>query len=89
MDEIDDVASDFLEKIRGLDKDVKNWGVFDVLKNRIELLRNLTPLINALKSEAMRDRHWKELRFEVRKDFDEKSDDFTLEKIFTLDLMDS
>lgn len=87
MDEIDDVAGDFLEKLRVLDKDVKVWGVFNVLKDKIETLRNLTPLINALKDEAMRERHWKELRFEVKEDFDENSEDFTLEKINGLNLL--
>jgi len=35
----------------------------------------------------MRERHWKELRFEVKADFDETADDFSIEKLFTLDLM--
>jgi dynein heavy chain len=42
------------------------------------------PLIMDLRDEAMRERHWKELRFEVKDDFDENADDFTLEKIFEL-----
>jgi dynein heavy chain len=35
----------------------------------------------------MRERHWKELRLEVKADFDETGDDFNLEKLFTLGLM--
>jgi dynein heavy chain len=35
----------------------------------------------------MRERHWKELRFEVKADFDETADDFNLDKLFTLGLM--
>lgn len=35
----------------------------------------------------MRDRHWKELRIEVKEDFDEKSEDFTLEKVFSFNLL--
>ena len=35
----------------------------------------------------MRDRHWKELRFEVKDDFDETSEEFTLEKVFSLNLL--
>ena len=35
----------------------------------------------------MRDRHWKELRIEVKEDFDENSPDFTLEKVFSLNLL--
>jgi len=44
------------------------------------------PLIMDLRDEAMRERHWKELRFEVKEDFDENADDFTLEKVFDLGL---
>jgi len=35
----------------------------------------------------MRERHWKELRFEVKDDFDEAGDDFTLEKALSLNLL--
>jgi hypothetical protein len=35
----------------------------------------------------MRPRHWNELRFEVKEEFNEQSDEFTLEKIFELDLV--
>lgn len=35
----------------------------------------------------MRERHWKEIRFEVKADFDETADDFNLEKLFSLDLL--
>lgn len=35
----------------------------------------------------MRERHWKELRFEVKDDFDETSDEFNLEKVFSLNLL--
>lgn len=35
----------------------------------------------------MRERHWKELRFEVKADFDETGDDFNLDKLFTLGLL--
>lgn len=44
------------------------------------------PLIMDLRDEAMRERHWKELRFEVKEDFDENAEDFTLEKVFDLGL---
>ncbi len=44
------------------------------------------PLIADLRDEAMRERHWKELKFEVKEEFDEESPEFTLEKIFELGL---
>jgi len=45
------------------------------------------PLILELQDPSMRERHWKELRFEVKDDFDENGDDFTLEKVFSLNLL--
>jgi len=35
----------------------------------------------------MRERHWKELRFEVKDDFDESSEEFTFEKVLSLNLL--
>jgi hypothetical protein len=35
----------------------------------------------------MRERHWKELRIEVKEDFDETDSSFTLEKCFDLQLI--
>jgi dynein heavy chain len=35
----------------------------------------------------MRERHWRELRSEVKEDFDETNDEFTLEKVFSLGLL--
>jgi hypothetical protein len=35
----------------------------------------------------MRERHCKEIRFEVMADFDEQAEDFNLEKLFSLDLL--
>jgi len=66
---------------------VRDWGVYTALKKEIETCRATLPLILDLRDPAMRDRHWKELRFEVKDDFDERSDEFTLEKVFSLSLL--
>lgn len=60
--------------------------MFESLKNKIEGFRAAMPLLIDLRDEAMRERHWKELRLEVKDDFDEDADDFTLEKIFDIGL---
>lgn len=86
IDMMDDRAVEFQENIKGFDKEVRQWGVYDYLKNKIDQFRSAMPLIMDLRDEAMRDRHWKELRFEVKEDFDEASEDFILEKIFELGL---
>jgi len=87
IDEMEDVAVDYQEKYRAFDKDVREWGVFVFLKNEVDKFRATMPLIQDLRDESMRERHWKELRFEVKDDFDETSEDFTLEKVFSLNLL--
>jgi len=87
IDEMDNDALDFQDKYRAFDRDVREWGVYVHLKTDIDKFRSTMPLILDLRDDAMRDRHWKELRFEVKDDFDETSDDFTLEKVFRLNLL--
>jgi len=82
-------AGDILDKLKSFlnqDRDIKIWGVYEFLKNKIENFRNIIPLINDLWSKALRERHWKQLKMEIVEDFDEKSDDFTLEKVIGLNL---
>ncbi len=86
IDLMDDKAVEFQEQIKGFDKEVRQWGVYDFLKNKIDVFRSAMPLIMDLRDEAMRERHWKELRFDVKEDFDETADDFCLEKVFDLGL---
>jgi len=83
---MDDRAVEFQEKIKSFEKEVRQWGVYEYLKNKIDQFRTAMPLISDLRDEAMRERHWKELKFEVKEEFDEDSNDFTLEKIFELGL---
>ena len=80
-------ASDILFKVNSLSKEEKKWKVSEVIYDRIYTFLNTLPLITSLRDESMRDRHWKELRIEVKEDFDEKSEDFTLEKVFSLNLL--
>jgi dynein heavy chain len=87
VEEMEDIAIEFQEKYRRFDKDVKEWGVFTHIKNDIDKFKATCPLIQDLRDDAMRDRHWKELRFEVKEDFDETGDEFTLEKVFSLNLI--
>jgi dynein heavy chain len=86
IDDMDDRAVEFQEKIKTFDKEVRQWGVYEYLKNKIDQFRTAMPLIADLRDEAMRERHWKELKFEVKEEFDENSIEFSLEKIFELGL---
>ena len=62
------------------------WKCLDGLKNRVLQFQNTMPLIQDLKTPVIRERHWKELKNEINKDFDAHSDNFTLADVFTLGL---
>ena len=84
---MEDDAYDFILKINALDKEVRDWGVYTFLRNEVQKFRDTMPLLTDLRDDAMRERHWKEIRFEVKDDFDEQSDEFNLEKVISLNLL--
>ena len=68
----------------GKDPAVRGWKVVESLKERVDNLKKLMPLIADLRNPAMRERHWKSLMEEVGKVFDPHSDDFTLDAVLQL-----
>jgi dynein heavy chain len=86
-EEMDDKALDFQTSYKGFDRDVRDWQIYNFIMTELDKFRKTIPLIMDLRDPAMRDRHWKELRYEVKVDFDETSDEFNLEKIFSLNLL--
>lgn len=84
--EMNDEAQDFSDKLKNVDREIRNWSIYEQLKNNIESFLQTMPLIGELRNEAIRERHWKELKIEVSHEFDENSDEFTLEKVFSLQL---
>jgi dynein heavy chain len=79
-------AYDELEKLKTLTKDQREYKVFDYVNAELQKFVQTMPIINDIQQPYMRNRHWKELRFEVKDDFDEKGEDFTLEYLFKLNL---
>jgi len=45
----------------GLPKDLKEWPAYKALKDDIENLKNVLPLIIELKKPSIRPRHWEEV----------------------------
>jgi dynein heavy chain len=87
--EIVDIAIDHDEKLREVTMDYKesrDWGVYQTLRAHIMSVKDTMPLVRLLRGDAMRERHWKELRFEVKEDFDENGEDFNIERVFSLGL---
>ena len=50
-----------------------DWTICGSVKERIETFKRTMPLIQDLKNDAMRERHWEQLREEVQKPFDQTS----------------
>lgn len=71
-DQLDDICCyDYQEKLRNFDKEIKATPIFEYLSNKFDLFRKNMPLISDLRHESMRERHWKELRIEVKEEFNE------------------
>lgn len=48
---------------------------------RVDKFRRTLPLITDLKNPAMRSRHWRQVKDVLSREFDEMSEDFTLDAI--------
>jgi dynein heavy chain len=79
-------AAGFNKKIAKLGRDIKSWGIWSAMKEKVDQFRQTMPLIQDLKNPTMRGRHWESLQQEINKRFDATSADFTLERVFSLGL---
>jgi dynein heavy chain len=79
-------AQVFAKRIYKLQKEVKAWKALDSLKDAVDQFKKTLPLILDLRNDALRDRHWAQLMEEIGKHFDPHSDEFTLERVFSLGL---
>jgi dynein heavy chain len=82
--QMDERAVEIKMKLDNLEAAEKKWKVTEYINDKIRVFRDTIPLIEDLRHESMRDRHWKELRIEVKEDFDEEDSSFNVEKIFDL-----
>ncbi len=86
VETMDDAAQKFSRRVTKLGKEIKSWLVWQSLKETVEKFKTMMPLIQDLRSPALRERHWSQLMEEVGKTFDYNSADFNLERIFSLGL---
>jgi dynein heavy chain 1 len=75
-----------LQELRGLPAKVKQYEAFDRLQSAVKGLLECNGLIVDLKSEALRDRHWNELRKRLRAKWVWGSGELTLQDIWDSDL---
>lgn len=83
---MEDYAQSQYRKLHKLSKDYreKGWEIIDTTKNRVDQFRRTMPLMKDLHNKDMRDRHWRQIKDESQKEFDELSEEFTLESIIDL-----
>ena len=67
---IENDAAQVGKRLYKLSKEVKQWKVLDTLREKVDGMKKLMPLIMDLRNPAMRDRHWKGLMEEVGQPFD-------------------
>ena len=49
------------KEVKGCDKMVKNWPCYKGLEDSVKNVQSSLPLVEELRSKAMRDRHWKQV----------------------------
>jgi dynein heavy chain len=86
IDDIETRVIDYYNKLMNMNKDIRTWAIFEFLKSKFILFREVLPLALQLRDESIRPRHWNDIRFEVKEEFNEQSEDFNLERVFDLQL---
>ena len=85
---LNDAAEEISFKAAALTTEEQKWKVSQTLHEKIHTLLGHNEPLTKLRDESMRERHWKELRIEVKEDFDENSPEFTFAKVYSLNLLD-
>ncbi|XP_039277425.1 dynein heavy chain 2, axonemal [Nilaparvata lugens] len=83
VDKFEMYAQGIYRQLNNLFKELrdKNWEIIDFTRRRVDFFIKLVPLMNDLKNKALKERHWNRIRQDIGHDFDENSDEFTLEII--------
>jgi dynein heavy chain len=86
IDDIESRVIDYYNKLMNMNKEIRSWPIFDFLRQKFILFREVLPLALQLRDESIRPRHWNDIRFEVKEEFNENSPEFNLERVFDLQL---
>jgi dynein heavy chain, axonemal len=72
--------------INPINKEIKSWGAFSALNERVKNMAVILPLISDLHSKSMMNRHWKRLMAITGKNIAFSSPKFCLEDLIQLEL---
>lgn len=83
---MESMAHGLFRRLARLAKEYKdrNWEIIETTRSKIEQFKRTMPLISDLRNPALRERHWDQVRDEVRREFNQESESFTLEQIVEL-----
>lgn len=76
----------FLKEFRKIPKDIRSMPVGVTLELKMKQFRNSVPLMVALKNDALRARHWRQLMDKTGIVFDMAPERFTLDNMFAMEL---
>lgn len=86
VEEMENVAGGYSKRVGKLGRDIKKWKVWEAMKSQLDSFRETIPLIQDLRSKALRPRHWIALQERVGAEFDPLSPTFTLNEVVKLGL---
>lgn len=81
-----DGIENFMKDFRKLPKPCRQHTIGIELDMKMKQFKGVVPLMVALKNEAMRERHWKELMNKTGIEFDMSPERFTLDNMFAMEL---
>jgi hypothetical protein len=62
VEEMEDAAGKTVKAVQRLAREGKSWPVLPWLRETLDAFKKTLPLVNDLRNEAMRPRHWQQLR---------------------------
>jgi len=78
VSELDNEAQHYQRQLNKMGRGVRQWGVWRSLSSRVTQFRQTMPLIENLRSPAMRPRHWAQLQSDLHHPLDPQAPTFTL-----------
>eukprot|EP00768_Dysnectes_brevis_P003215 gnl/Dysnectes_brevis/2306_a2714_1116.p1 GENE.gnl/Dysnectes_brevis/2306_a2714_1116~~gnl/Dysnectes_brevis/2306_a2714_1116.p1 ORF type:complete len:2542 (-),score=411.46 gnl/Dysnectes_brevis/2306_a2714_1116:65-7387(-) len=84
-DKMEEITKKFTKKIRAIDRSARSFDAFQGLDQHVKNFLKTLPLVSALRSPSMRERHWKQLMRTTKVHF-VINDEFKLDDLLSLNL---
>jgi dynein heavy chain len=85
VEELQEQNKKLQKEVKGCDKVVKNWPCYKGLEDSVKNMQSSLPLVEELRSKAMRDRHWNQVMRACGVSF-KMDDSFTFGSMLALEL---